>query len=310
MFIFFIFTPEKVTEDFMKFRLGSRTTRKDRDNAAQASSHVSRFCYYMAAGLPSSAVFHDLRFLLQMDKLRAWPTYLTHKGYAPTSIKNMLNNVTMFLKHIENSYQKASKIKQKDFTQLHYEIKRIASEVQRKVVVHGQKVLSRKTDDQLLAHDQMQFMKAARKKIPKLLEDLSRQTHEKEQHSKLMGYIMGYLAMLTGHRSVVLTNMTKEAVVKFESWNHGERFHILVDEHETVQAFGQASLALNSEEFSWLEALTNGKCCDHGKRSKRTDTCLKRNASRWQKPCATIQLQLTSFMWLCLTKLWHMKLGC
>lgn len=43
-----------------------------------------------------------------------------------------------------------------------------------------------------------------------------------------MGYIMGYLCILTGHKSIVLTNMTKENVVNFDCWNHGERFQVLV----------------------------------------------------------------------------------
>lgn len=65
------FTAEKILQDFRKFRLGPRTGRKDMDNAGQSSSHAHRFCIYMATGLPSSSISHDLRFLNQMDKLRA-----------------------------------------------------------------------------------------------------------------------------------------------------------------------------------------------------------------------------------------------
>lgn len=49
-----------------------------------------------------------------------------------------------------------------------------------------------------------------------------------DAHCMLQGYIMGYLIMLTGHRSVVLTNMTREHVRSHDSWKNGARFQILV----------------------------------------------------------------------------------
>ena len=60
------------------------------------------------------------------------------------------------------------------------------------------------------------------------VESLACDGSQHNEHSTLMGYIMGYLAMLTGHRSVVLTNMTKEHVTNFETWNHVKRFQVLV----------------------------------------------------------------------------------
>ncbi|XP_078019778.1 uncharacterized protein LOC144459464 [Epinephelus lanceolatus] len=259
---------EKILQDFRKFRLGSRKGKKDVENARQSSSHGLRFCLYMAAGLPSKAVSQDLRFLIQVDKLRVWPAHLFQKGYAPTTVKNMLTNVVMFLRHTENSFEKASKLKKKDFATLQYEIKRIMADVQKKMVVHRQKVLRHKTDNQLGAVEEKKFMITARKKIPKLFESLAGNGSQQNEHSKLIGYIMGYLSMLTGHRSIVLTNMTKEHVMNFETWDHGKKFHVLVDDHKTVRSFGQAAFSLNNEEFTWLECLTNGKCCKPGQASK------------------------------------------
>lgn len=40
-----------------------------------------------------------------------------------------------------------------------------------------------------------------------------------------------------------------------------------MDDHKTVRTFGQAALALNDEEFRWLEELTNGNCCELGRDS-------------------------------------------
>lgn len=141
---------EMIIRDFESFRLGPRTGKKDRENVRTSSSHVHRFCLYMAAGLPSGSSFkRDLRFLGQMAKLRKWPGYLAQKGYAPTSIKTMLNHVSLFFKHVENSFQTPSKLKLKELRHIQYELKRIKCEVQRKVTVHRQRVMHRKTGEVL-----------------------------------------------------------------------------------------------------------------------------------------------------------------
>ncbi|KAI3367082.1 hypothetical protein L3Q82_008117 [Scortum barcoo] len=81
----------------------------------------------------------------------------------------------------------------------------------------------------------------------------------KNEHATLMGYIMGYLCIISGHRAVVLTNMLVDHVSAADSWRGGRRFQILVDEHKTVKSFGQASLVLNGREFDWVEAAGQGE---------------------------------------------------
>ncbi|XP_041667506.1 uncharacterized protein LOC121525531 isoform X2 [Cheilinus undulatus] len=250
---------EKVLQDFHSFRLGARTGRKDRENAKQAMSHGFRFCLYMASGQPASMT-SDLRFLGDVNRLRVWPAYLTKKGYSPTTVKNMLHNVASFFNHVENCFMSQSRLKHKDLVAMRYELKSLQSDVQRQVVVHRQKVLKKKSDDQLDAGQAKEFMKAARKKIPKLLRSLSRKPSATD-HALLTGYILCYLAILTGHRSVVFINMTKENVSNSESWDHGTKFQVLVDEHKTVKTFGQAALSLDEEEFQWLQDLAKRKCC-------------------------------------------------
>lgn len=57
----------------------------------------------------------------------------------------MLNSVTLFVKHIQNSFLSISKIRSKDAEKLVYELKRLTSDIQRNVLVHRQKVLRKKT---------------------------------------------------------------------------------------------------------------------------------------------------------------------
>ncbi|KAF1371475.1 hypothetical protein PFLUV_G00277780, partial [Perca fluviatilis] len=47
---------DRILKDFQKFRLGSRSGKKDAENARQSASHGLRFCMYMASGLPTSAI--------------------------------------------------------------------------------------------------------------------------------------------------------------------------------------------------------------------------------------------------------------
>lgn len=61
-----------------------------------------------------------------------------------------------------------------------------------------------------------------------ILECLAAGEGQSNTHSLLTGYIMAYLAILSGHRSVVLTNMTRENGQKHQAWSDGNKVQILV----------------------------------------------------------------------------------
>lgn len=71
-------------------------------------------------------------------------------------------------------------------------------------------------------------MITAKRRIPEILAALPQTGGAQNQHAKLMGYMMGYLCIISGHRSVVLTNMLWEHVVNADRWMEGKRFQILV----------------------------------------------------------------------------------
>ncbi|KAM3619424.1 uncharacterized protein V6R79_007896 [Siganus canaliculatus] len=159
--------------------------------------------------------------------------YLAQKGYAPTTVKNMMNNVILFIKHVECNFRSASKLKVADFQKLQYEMKTLQSELHKHVVVHRQKVLKKKT--QALPGD----------------------GDGGQEHC----HLMGYLTILTGHRSIVLVNMSCENVFQADSWSGGRKCRILVDDHKTVSSFGHAAVWLNRVEYQWILRLARGKCC-------------------------------------------------
>ncbi|KAM3585381.1 uncharacterized protein V6R79_016410 [Siganus canaliculatus] len=211
---------QRLVSDYQSHRLGPRTARKDLENARQAASHALRFCLYMGAGISPKVTSRDLRFLLQTHKLRTWPLYLAQKGYAPTTVKNMMNNVILFIKHVECNFRSASKLKVADFQKLQYEMMTLQSELHKHVVVHRQKVLKKKT--QALPGD----------------------GDGGQEHCHLMGYLMGYLTILTGHRSIVLVNMTCEHVFQADSWSGGRKCRILAKTHLTEKERKQVAQAM------------------------------------------------------------------
>ncbi|KAE8283666.1 hypothetical protein D5F01_LYC19069 [Larimichthys crocea] len=218
---------EKGIGDLQEFKLSGRNGRKAIDNANQVATHCFRFSYYMVGSLPESATKHDLRFLAWMDKLRKYPNYLKNKGYMPTTIRNMALNIISLYKHVKNVFLEESRLKVEDIDRVLYELTRLQAEIRRDVVVQQQRVKRQKTNNQLDSEQELSFLYAAKRRIPMLMDAIDKDGYQRNQHSTLMGYLMGYLCVISGHRSVVLTSMTKEHVANADQWNNGTRFQVL-----------------------------------------------------------------------------------
>ncbi|XP_077352168.1 uncharacterized protein LOC144001582 [Festucalex cinctus] len=240
-----------MVEDFRVFKLARRTGKKDTENARQRSSHALRFCHFMAAGL-SAAQVSNLKFVMNVEKLRSFPQYLVEKGFAPTTIKNILLNCRGFLRHVQAKFQARSKLRPSDFENTYYELKSMLAEVQRGLTAYRQRVLAQKSSARLAAQDVLRFMETARTRIPELLDKLAQGGPDKQAHILVQGYLMGYLALLTGHRSVVLQNLCTQDVMKCQGWHRGQRYMLLIDDHKTAKKFGQATVNLNTSEYTWL----------------------------------------------------------
>ncbi|CAK6958883.1 uncharacterized protein LOC125903812%2C partial [Scomber scombrus] len=123
-----------------------------------------------------------------------------------------------------------------------------------------------------------------RKRIPELFESIACSGNERNDHDKLIGYIMGYLTILTGQRAMVFINMNKENVINCERWNKDRRYN----NNKTVQAFGEAALNLNKEEYCWLAYLCEGKCCQQGEDIKHVFHT--KSGKQIQKPMGLLNL--------------------
>lgn len=137
------------------------------------------------------------------------------------------------------------------------------------------------TDNQLDSEQELSFLYAAKRRIPMLmgktpvppglgisllfsrqsvyenglhkiklpflafLDAIDKDGFEKNEHSTLMGYLMGYLCIISGHRSVVLTSMTKEHVANADQWNNGTRFQVLVSSPSSFSVLAYAAMVLD-----------------------------------------------------------------
>ncbi|KAI3363993.1 hypothetical protein L3Q82_001604 [Scortum barcoo] len=136
----------------------------------------------MAEGLPETSTSADLRFLVHMDKLRRYPTFLKEKGYMPTTIKNMMINVTQLYKHIDHSFQQCSRLTGADINRVVYEVKRLKAEVYRDVVVHHQKVRRRKSRNQLDSGPRTGFPGRCKEESPAAFPRPVHQQHRRHHH--------------------------------------------------------------------------------------------------------------------------------
>uniref|UniRef100_A0AAV2MG99 Uncharacterized protein n=1 Tax=Knipowitschia caucasica TaxID=637954 RepID=A0AAV2MG99_KNICA len=255
------FLYESLVEDYRLFRLGARTRTKDIDNAKQSASHSLRFCRYMAQGVAADCLTRSVRFLNRLDHLRGYPTYLVNKGYKSTTIKNMITNVIMFLRHVSKRFPRQTRLRPAEASNIEYELQRIqhpAGSACSQAKGPQEKVSSILfTADQLDPRDSVTFLDRAKRAIDEII---CRKDPD-ELHGLGMGYILCYLAIVTGHRAVVFHHVTKESVQEADSWKSGTRFQVLVDDHKTSRTFGQASLVLERHEFNWLRVLATGEVC-------------------------------------------------
>ncbi|XP_071377952.1 uncharacterized protein [Centroberyx affinis] len=236
---------------FQRAALGCRTGRKDKENARNRRNHAQRFCCYMQRGAKRG---RGLRFLYNLEKLQKWPTQLKEDNYKVTSIKNILLNVKAFLSHIEVFHKNTSKLTTAQLSQLQHCLKKVQSDIMREVVPYRQTVKRQKSKSLLSANTESKFLTAAKLRIPQLLKQLERKS--KWGALELVGgYLLGYLAVLTGHRPVVFACMTKLEVL--EADNEGEKYIVWVAEHKTQRSFGHALIPLYKVEHEWLSRLAN-----------------------------------------------------
>lgn len=71
----------------------------------------------------------ELSSLVPVTFFCRWPLYLTQKGYVPTTVRNMMTNVMLFIKHRQCSFPIVAKLGQTGFQKVIYELEQLQSNV-------------------------------------------------------------------------------------------------------------------------------------------------------------------------------------
>ncbi|KAK7149307.1 hypothetical protein R3I94_008821 [Phoxinus phoxinus] len=124
--------------------------------------------------------------------------------------------------------------------------------LRRKVVVH-KVALNQATEGCLIQKAVLKECRSsAKRKIPEILSCLRKSGDKKDQWS-FYGHLTAYLACIYGHRGEVFQNMTIKEVEKGQQTAREGSYVINISTHKTNQAFWTAQLALDAEEYGWLQ---------------------------------------------------------
>ncbi|XP_024134832.1 uncharacterized protein LOC112150608 [Oryzias melastigma] len=147
----------------------------------------------------------------------------------------MLMSVSGFFNHVQHSFMLQSRLSNSDIGRAQYELKKLRSYINRDVVPRQQKFKRVKTSILPRASEEVHFLDTAKQRIPQLFESLLSYDNAAlvTEHNLLMGYIMGYLSIISGHRSTVIREMEASDVMDADSWNNGRVWQILVGNHKT-----------------------------------------------------------------------------
>ncbi|KAL6482388.1 hypothetical protein MHYP_G00104680 [Metynnis hypsauchen] len=162
--------------------------------------------------------FTNLKYLYDFQQIQAWPAVLRQQGYTANSIKNMLLNVNLVIRHIKTVQPEMSGLSKEQFESI---------------------LLQKKK----LQKDNSQRIKAQQQTVKWKASNMI----QKKPHAKLFKLLLGdltsYLTILTSHHPVVLINLKKDKVQVAET-DTQSRAMIWVDQYKTNQAYGNAILAL------------------------------------------------------------------
>ncbi|CAM4568603.1 unnamed protein product [Leuciscus chuanchicus] len=124
--------------------------------------------------------------------------------------------------------------------------------LRRKVVVHEVALIQTKEGCLIPKAVLKECRSSAKRKIPEILACL-RKSGDKKDLWSFYGHLTAYLACIYGHRGGVFQNMTIKEVEEGQQTAREGIYVINISTHKTNQAFWAAQLALDAEEYGWLQ---------------------------------------------------------
>ncbi|XP_066522651.1 uncharacterized protein [Hoplias malabaricus] len=237
----------KSIAEFASYHLRANPTAKDIVNGKQRESHAVRFLIHCA---PKLCAYSDVSFV-NHRKVRSWLEQLTSLGYADTSIKMLLYDAKAYMGYLSAFKPNSAGLTAKEFERIKLSFTKANRDIARNITGHRQRFKRFKLGIIPPCDHFRIFLAKAVKTIPRLLAKETPLRHS--TMNLLQGFLMGTIAVISGHRSVVITNMLVEELENVEMLDSG--CIIYVRTHKTNAAFGDAPVALSPKEISWLNCL-------------------------------------------------------
>ncbi|RXN37522.1 hypothetical protein ROHU_001978 [Labeo rohita] len=228
---------------------GVDPTPKLRNNVSSKVFRIKNFLAHMSAGQTNLASFV---FLDNRAKIRSWLSFLRQCQISEPTIHHYLKNVLQFLQYIKETPPPTCRLSRVALIGIRRELQNLMRPVRRSVAVHEVAVKQAKEGRLIPKATLRACREAAKKKIPEILDLLESGAERKTQWS-FYGHLTAYWASIYGHRCGVFQNLTIQEVEDAHKTGSEGHFVINISAHKTNQAFGAAQLALDKEEYGWLE---------------------------------------------------------
>ncbi|KAI4874502.1 hypothetical protein NFI96_000176, partial [Prochilodus magdalenae] len=179
-----------------------------------------------------------------------WPVTLRQQEYTSTSVKNMLLNVSAFIKHLKTFHSEIAGLSMDQMGRMLLQIKRLQRNNSQNIQGHQQHIRRHKSKLMRATGDFRCFMHIARYQVPKLIRSIQRKP-------SITSYLLqGYVS---GHHPVVLWNLTKadlqEAETDDQKWTM-----LWVTKHKTDHCYENAFLALRKKLTGFMHLQ---RCPEH-----------------------------------------------
>ncbi|XP_016373395.1 uncharacterized protein LOC107712588 [Sinocyclocheilus rhinocerous] len=193
----------------------------------------------------------SMTFLNNAAKMRSWLSFLRRAKITEPTIHHYLKNVAQFLQFVNETPPPTCRLSRVSLFGLRREIQSIIRPVRRSVAVH-QVAVKQAKEGRLISKVTLRACReAAKKRIPEILNKFS--TPLKKDQWSFYGHLTAYWASIYGHRGGVFQNLTIKEVEDSRKTVTEDKFVINISAHKTNQAFGPAQLALDQEEYGWLQ---------------------------------------------------------
>ncbi|KAG7460028.1 hypothetical protein MATL_G00216780 [Megalops atlanticus] len=240
---------EQVLEDYTQYCCGLSREPEALDNASQQAARVREWLHFISSshGTPSA----KMRFLANVHLTGKWLEKLSQSNYSRLTMRAYIDAAVNFLTYLEEMSPPKVKLPAAARRTL-CGIFRVAKEgLTPDITLSRQEQKAKKSDRILSREDMRTFLFAAKEKIPRLLAKLRRHPKNRDVFADTVGFLLGYMYMLTGHRKEVLINMTTKDFNQCKSDPRGV-YLVSITWHKTSAKFGRASLLLRKDELEWF----------------------------------------------------------